>query len=65
MPINNSSEKTKQLLTRGVEEIIDKKSLEKKLARGKKLRVKLGIDPTSPHLHLGRSIPLLKLRDFQ
>ena len=54
-----------ELLTRGVEEIIDQKNLEKKLKRGKKLRVKLGIDPTSPHLHLGRSIPLLKLRDFQ
>ena len=54
-----------ELLTRGVEEIIDRKSLEKKLKSGKKLRVKLGIDPTSPHLHLGRSIPILKLRDFQ
>ena len=32
---------------------------------GKQLRIKLGIDPTSPNIHLGRSIPLLKLRDFQ
>ena len=37
----------------------------KKLLSGKKLRVKLGIDPTSPNIHIGRSIPLLKLRDFQ
>src|SRR3972149_5287503 len=54
-----------ELLTRGVVEIIDQKKLEKKLAAGKKLRVKLGIDPTSPNLHLGRSVPLFKMRDFQ
>jgi tyrosyl-tRNA synthetase len=53
------------ILKRGVGEIIDKENLEKKLKSGKKLRIKLGIDPTSPNLHLGRSIPLLKLRDFQ
>jgi len=57
--------KIKEVLVRGVEEKIDEKNLEKKLRSGKKLRVKLGIDPTSPNLHLGRSIPLLKLRDFQ
>lgn len=53
------------LLSRGVEEIIGREELEKKMAAGKKLRIKLGIDPTSPNIHLGRSIPLLKLRDFQ
>jgi len=58
-------EKIKELLTRGVEEVIGKDHLEKKLNSGKKLRIKLGIDPTSPNLHLGRSLPLLKLRDFQ
>ena len=52
-----------ELLTRGVEEIIDRSNLEKKLKSGKQLRIKLGIDPTSPNIHLGRSIPLLKLRD--
>ncbi|MBX4206250.1 tyrosine--tRNA ligase [Candidatus Parcubacteria bacterium] len=54
-----------ELLSRGVTEIIGKENLQKKLAAGEKLRIKLGIDPTSPNLHLGRSIPLLKLRDFQ
>lgn len=54
-----------ELLSRGVEEIIDKENLKKKLLSGKQLRVKFGSDPTSPNLHLGRSIPLLKLRDFQ
>ncbi len=57
--------KINELLSRGVEEIIDKDNLEKKLKSGKQIRVKLGIDPTSPNIHLGRSIPLLKLKDFQ
>lgn len=61
----NKKEKQEELLTRGVEEIIDRKNLEKKLNSGEKLRIKLGIDPTSPNLHIGRTIPLLKLRDFQ
>lgn len=63
--INTDQAKIQEILTRGVEEIIDKNSLAKKLSSGKVLRIKLGIDPTSPNLHLGRAIPLLKLRDFQ
>jgi tyrosyl-tRNA synthetase len=63
--VNTDKKKIEELLTRGVSEVIDRKSLEKKLSSGKELRVKLGIDPTSPDLHLGRSVPLLKLRDFQ
>jgi tyrosyl-tRNA synthetase len=61
----NNNDKTKELLTRGVDEIISLEDLEKKIKNGDKLRIKLGIDPTSPNIHLGRSIPLLKLRDFQ
>lgn len=57
--------KVQEILTRGVDEVIDKENLAKKLASGKILRIKLGIDPTSPNIHIGRSIPLLKLRDFQ
>ncbi len=53
------------ILNRGVSEIIDVKSLESKLDSGQKLRIKLGIDPTSPHIHLGRATALRKLRDFQ
>ncbi len=63
--MSENEKKIESLLTRGVDEVIDKVNLEKKLKSGKKLRIKLGIDPTSPNLHLGRSIPLLKLRDFQ
>lgn len=61
----SKSNKIEELLNRGVEEIIDRPNLENKLKSGKQLRIKLGIDPTSPNIHLGRSIPLLKLRDFQ
>ncbi len=60
-----NKEKIKDLLTRGVEEIIDREHLKKRLLTGEKLRVKLGIDPTTPNLHLGNSVTFLKLRDFQ
>lgn len=65
MKVSTDNKKIEELLSRGVEEVIDKENLRKKLLSGKKLRVKLGIDPTSPNIHIGRSIPLLKLRDFQ
>lgn len=65
MTIIKDQEKIDSLLERGVFEVIDKDHLRKKLLSGKKLRVKLGIDPTSPNLHIGRSIPILKLKDFQ
>jgi tyrosyl-tRNA synthetase len=54
-----------ELLSRTVSEIIDRKHLEEALQSGKKLRVKLGIDPTSPDLHIGRAVALWKLRQFQ
>ncbi len=63
--MTDKDQKIEQIINRGVAEIIDKESLLKKLNSGKKLRIKLGIDPTSPNIHLGRSIPLLKLKDFQ
>lgn len=53
------------LLTRGVDEIIDRKHLEERLASGQKLRIKLGIDPTSPNIHIGRAVVLWKMRAFQ
>lgn len=65
MNISIDKNNINELLTRGVEEVIDRDHLQKRLESGEQLRVKLGIDPTSPNLHLGRSIPLLKLRDFQ
>ncbi len=53
------------LLTRGVEEVIVHEHLKDALLSGRKLRVKLGIDPTSPNIHLGRAVVLRKLRAFQ
>ncbi|PJE59918.1 MAG: tyrosine--tRNA ligase [Candidatus Portnoybacteria bacterium CG10_big_fil_rev_8_21_14_0_10_44_7] len=57
--------KIEEILTRGVEDVIDREHLKKRLLAGEKLRVKLGIDPTGPRLHLGRAIALWKLRDLQ
>ncbi len=57
--------KIDELLTRGVEEVIVKDHLREALFSGKQLRVKLGIDPTSPAIHLGRAVVLRKLRAFQ
>jgi tyrosyl-tRNA synthetase len=58
-----------RLLRRGVEEIIPPEDLERKLERsfqtGRPLIVKEGFDPTAPELHLGHTITLRKLRDFQ
>jgi tyrosyl-tRNA synthetase len=65
MTINTNPNAVEQVLTRGVAEGIGTDALRARLLSGERLRVKLGIDPTSPHIHLGRSIPLLKLRDFQ
>lgn len=60
-----NARKIEELLTRGVEEAINENELRRKLLSGEQLRVKLGIDPTSPNIHIGRAVPLLKLRDFQ
>jgi tyrosyl-tRNA synthetase len=54
-----------ELLSRGVEDIIVKEELKQVLLSGKQLRIKLGVDPTSAKIHLGRAIPLRKLREFQ
>ena len=61
----NKNKKIEELLSRGVGEVVEKKHLEKRLRGGEKLRVKFGIDPTAPDLHLGHSVPLLKLKQFQ
>lgn len=53
------------LLGRGVVDIIIKDSLEKRLSIGKKLRIKYGIDPTGPKIHIGRASTMRKLAKFQ
>ena len=54
-----------EALRRGVEELILEEDLRRKLARGKPLRVKAGFDPTAPDLHLGHTVLLNKMRQFQ
>lgn len=58
-------DKIQEILIRGVNEVIDKENLEQLLRSKKKLRIKLGIDPTSPNIHIGRAVVLWKLRAFQ
>jgi len=63
--MSNSPTDLDTILTRGVVETIGDDVLRSRLRAGEKLRIKLGIDPTSPHVHIGRAVQLLKLRDFQ
>lgn len=63
--MKNKEQMIDEILTRGVAEVIDQTELKKKLLSGEKLRVKFGTDPTSPNIHLGRAVPLLKLKDLQ
>ena len=46
-------------------QVLPEGELEKKLETGKKLKIKLGMDPTSPDLHLGHAVVLSKLKEFQ
>jgi tyrosyl-tRNA synthetase len=50
---------------RAAVDLIEPKGLEQKLRRGKPLRIKFGMDPSSPDLHLGHAVPLLALADLQ
>jgi tyrosyl-tRNA synthetase len=52
-------------LTRNAVDVLPEGELEKKLAEGRPLRVKLGIDVTAPHITLGNGIPLQRMRAFQ
>ncbi len=63
--IDTDPVKIKALLERGTEDVLVRESLEKKLLSGKQLRIKLGMDPTSPNIHIGRAIALRKLKAFQ
>lgn len=66
MAVSTDPKKIEELLTRGVEKIFPSREfLEARLKEGKQLSLYLGIDPTGPDLHIGHSIPLRKLRQFQ
>jgi tyrosyl-tRNA synthetase len=53
------------IIESGIADLVPRADMLKKLAKGSPLRVKLGVDPTAPDLHLGHAVPLRKLRQFQ
>lgn len=67
--IMNETEKQFEVLKKNTAEIIEEKELKEKIAGSVKtntpLRIKYGIDPTAPEIHLGHTVPIKKLRDFQ
>ena len=54
-----------ELISRGTEEIIKVEDLQKKLESGRTLRIKVGFDPTAPDLHIGHTVIINKMRQFQ
>jgi tyrosyl-tRNA synthetase len=65
LPDQNQTQGAVAELARKTVEVISAAELHSKLAEGRPLRIKLGMDPTAPDLHLGHTITLKKLRDFQ
>ncbi len=65
MAVITDKAKIDALLSRRVAEVIVERNLREKLLSGRRLRVKLGVDPTAPDLHLGHAIALKKLKEFQ
>jgi len=61
----NEANQQAAALARGATELISQAELAAKIALGRPLRIKLGMDPTAPDLHLGHTLTLKKLRDFQ
>ncbi len=59
------SEKSLEILLRGCDELLKREELEARLKEGRPLRIKAGFDPTAPDLHLGHTVLLNKLRQFQ
>jgi tyrosyl-tRNA synthetase len=63
--MSKSIDEQMDVIRRGTVQIVSEDELEAKLTSGKPLRVKLGMDPTAPDVHLGHSVVLRKLRHFQ
>ena len=64
-PPMNSVEQQLEIIQRGADEILVEKELVTKLKEGRPLRIKAGFDPTAPDLHLGHTVLINKLRQFQ
>ena len=63
--MSDSIDQVLESLKKGVESLVPENDLIKKLSSKRKLKIKLGMDPTSPDLHLGHAVVLEKLRQFQ
>jgi tyrosyl-tRNA synthetase len=62
--VNGAAEQL-EILTRGCVDVVTRASLEEKLKRGRPLTVKVGFDPTAPDIHLGHTVLMRKMRQFQ
>lgn len=65
MPESTDLPQALALISRGADEILKQEELEARLKLGRPLRVKAGFDPTAPDLHLGHTVLLNKMRQFQ
>ena len=63
--MTDSSGEAARFLTRNAVDALPEGELERQLSKGRPLRVKLGVDPTTPDIHLGHTVVLRKLREFQ
>jgi tyrosyl-tRNA synthetase len=63
--MTDSAGEAARFLTRNAVDALPAGELERQLAKGRPLRVKLGVDPTTPDIHLGHTVVLRKLREFQ
>ena len=60
-----SADEQLRVIRNGIADLVPADDMRRKLAAGTPLRIKLGVDPTAPDLHLGHAVPLRKLRQFQ
>lgn len=63
--MTHSVDEALNTLTTGTAKVLSEKELQEKLKLGRPLRIKFGVDPTAPDIHLGHTVPLEKLRQFQ
>lgn len=63
--MTDSPEEAARFLTRNAVDALPSGELERQLGQERPLRVKLGVDPTTPDIHLGHTVVLRKLREFQ
>lgn len=65
VPARHGPDLIERVLERGVVEVVGREELERRLRAGQKIRIYLGVDPTSPVIHLGHAVALRKLRQLQ